>query len=41
MCLAGRVKELNGLSKGTAPNTKLTEESEEGSSSLEEVGEAL
>ncbi|XP_058251033.1 kinesin-like protein KIF2C isoform X2 [Hemibagrus wyckioides] len=35
---ADRVKELNGLSKGTAPNTKLTEESEEGSSSLEEEG---
>ncbi|XP_053537246.1 kinesin-like protein KIF2C [Ictalurus punctatus] len=34
---ADRVKELNGLSKGAAPNTKLTEESEEGSSFLEEA----
>ncbi|TSM20231.1 Kinesin-like protein KIF2C [Bagarius yarrelli] len=34
--LAGRVKELNGLSKETAQNARLTEESDEGSSSLEE-----
>ncbi|XP_066537383.1 kinesin-like protein KIF2C isoform X2 [Hoplias malabaricus] len=34
---ADRVKELNGVSKGVAQeNTKLTEESEEGNSSLEE-----
>ncbi|KAK2860765.1 hypothetical protein Q7C36_004931 [Tachysurus vachellii] len=35
---ADRVKELNGMSKGIVENTKLTEESEEGSSSLEEEG---
>ncbi|KAF5904128.1 kinesin-like protein KIF2C isoform X1, partial [Clarias magur] len=35
---ADRVKELNGLSRGAAQNTKLTEESEEGSSSIEEEG---
>ncbi|XP_053335221.1 kinesin-like protein KIF2C isoform X2 [Clarias gariepinus] len=35
---ADRVKELNGLSRGAAQNTKLTEESEEGNSSIEEEG---
>ncbi|KAI4885734.1 hypothetical protein NFI96_024813 [Prochilodus magdalenae] len=39
---ADRVKELNGMSKGVAQeNTKLTEESEEGCSSLEEASESI
>lgn len=41
LSLPGRVKELNGLSKGAAQNTKLTEESEGGSSFLDEASEAV